>query len=68
MRHLQYVEPPEIAKPLGYATVDVSLPGCAVRLPPAGDDVSCGAAEIGKSIDEKDVCHLLTALKDWVTC
>ena len=31
------------------------------------NDVSCGAAEIGKSIDAKDVCHLLTALKDWVT-
>jgi hypothetical protein len=58
--------PPEIAKPLGYDTVDVSLPGCATPLPPVRDDISCGALQIGKSIDGKDVCHLLEALKNWV--
>ena len=58
--------PPEIAKPLGYETVDVSLPGCATPLPPVRDDISCGALQIGESIDGKAVCHLLEALKNWV--
>lgn len=60
------VEPPEIAKPLGYETVDVLLPGCSTRLPPVRDNGSCGATQIGESIDVKDVCQLLVALKDWV--
>lgn len=60
------VEPPEIAKPLGYETVQVQLPGCPIPLPPVRDDGSCGASEIGKSIDVKDVCRMLVALKDWV--
>ena len=60
------VEPPEIAKPLGYSTVDIRLPGCATPLPPVRDDRRCGAAEIGKGIDAKDVCQLLISLKDWV--
>jgi hypothetical protein len=59
-------DPPEIAKPLGYDTVDVSLPGCATPLPPVRDDINCGALEIGKSIDGRDVCHLLQTLKNWV--
>lgn len=59
-------DPPEIAKPLGYDTVDVSLPGCATPLPPVRDDINCGALEIGKSIDGRDVCHLLQTLKHWV--
>lgn len=61
------VEPPEKAKPLRYETVDVALPACAIPLPPVRYDVSCGAAQIGKSIDAKDVCHLLTALQDSMT-
>ncbi len=57
---------PEIAKPLGYDTVDVPLPACATQLPPVRADRECGASEIGKSIDPKDVCHLLGALRRWV--
>jgi hypothetical protein len=59
-------DPPEIAKPLGYDTVDVPLPGCPTRLPPVRDDPNCGVGEIGKSIDTKDVCHLLGTLENWV--
>jgi hypothetical protein len=59
-------DPPEIAKPLEYYTVDAPLPGCATRLPPVHDGINCGALEIGKSIDVKDVCHLLQTLKQWV--
>src|SRR5262245_22544205 len=57
---------PEIQKPLGYDTVDMSLPGCVTPLPPVRSDIECGATEIGKSIGPKDVCHLLEALKTWV--
>jgi hypothetical protein len=60
------VEPPEIAKPLRYDTVDIILPGCATRLPPIRDNGRCGAGEIGKSIDAKTICQLLGALKNWV--
>ena len=59
-------DPPEVSKPLGYSTVEVPLPGCATRLPPVRDGINCGALEIGKSIDVKDVCHLLQTLKNWV--
>jgi hypothetical protein len=59
-------ELPEIATPLGYDTVRVELSGCNVPLPPVRDSSRCGAAEIGKSIDLKDVCQLLVALKGWV--
>lgn len=58
-------DPPEIGKPLGYDTVDVPLPGCATRLPPVRDDVNWGALTIGKSIDNREVCHLLEALRNW---
>jgi hypothetical protein len=58
-------EPPEIGKPLGYDTVDVPLPGCATRLPPVRDDINCGALTIGKSIDNREVCHLLESLRNW---
>jgi hypothetical protein len=58
--------PPEIAKPLGYGTVRVALPGCATPLPPVREDIGCGALQIGKSIDRRDVCHLLEALRNWV--
>jgi hypothetical protein len=57
---------PDIQKPLGYDTVEVSLPGCVTPLPPVRSDIECGAIEIGKSIDHKDVCHLLEALRTWV--
>jgi hypothetical protein len=57
---------PEIAKPLGYDTVEVPLPGCPTPLPAVRDDVGCGARQIGKDIDGNDVCHLLEALKTWV--
>ena len=57
---------PEIATPLGYETVDVPLPGCAIPLPPVRAGIECDASEIGKSIDPKDVCHLLGALTRWV--
>lgn len=60
------VQPPEIAKPLGYETVDVALASCATPLPPVRDNGQCGATQIGKSIDVNDVCQLLVALKDWV--
>ena len=59
-------DPPEIAKALGYDTVDVPLPGCATRLPPVRDDTNCGALQIGRSIDNREVCHLLEALRNWV--
>ena len=58
-------DPPAMSKPLGYSTVDVPLAGCATRLPPVRDDVNCGALTIGKSIDNRDVCYLLEALKNW---
>jgi hypothetical protein len=58
-------DPPETSKPLGYSTVEVPLPGCATRLPPVRDDVNCGTLTIGKSIDNRDVCHLLEALRKW---
>ena len=58
-------DPPEIGKPLGYDTVDVTLPGCATRLPPVRDDTKCGALQIGRSIDNREVCHLLEALRNW---
>ena len=57
---------PEIQKPLGYDTVALPLSGCLTPLPPVRADIECGAAEIGKSIDPKDVCHLLEALRTWV--
>lgn len=60
------VEPPEIAKPFGYETVDVLLPSCAIPLPPVRALPHCGATEIGKSIDVEVVCQLLVALKRWV--
>ena len=60
------VQPPEIAKPLAYDTVDVILPGCATRRPPIRHNGRCGAGEIGKSIDAENVCQLLGALKNWV--
>ena len=59
-------EPPEIAKPLGYDTVDVFLSGCSTPLPPIRNDSRCGAAQIGKSIDAGVVCQLLVGLKNWV--
>jgi hypothetical protein len=58
-------DPPEIAKPLGYDTVEVPLPGCSTRLPPVRDDINCGALTIGKSIDNREVCHLLESLRNW---
>jgi hypothetical protein len=58
-------DPAEISKPLGYDTVDVPLPGCATRLPPVRGDINCGALTIGKSIDNRDVCQLLEALRNW---
>src|SRR3954468_12778641 len=57
---------PEIATPLGYGTVRVGLPGCSVQLPPVREDSGCGADEIGRTIDNGDVCRLLTSLKQWV--
>ena len=57
---------PEIATPLGYGTVRVTLPGCPTELPPVREDSRCGAVEIGKTIDNRDVCRLLTSLKRWV--
>ena len=59
-------EAPEIATPLGYGTVRVALPNCATELPPVREDGGCGAGEIGKAIDHRDVCRLLTSLKLWV--
>ena len=59
-------EAPEIAAPLGYGTVRVTLPGCPTELPPVREDSGCGAREIGKAIDHRDVCRLLTSLKHWV--
>jgi len=59
-------DPPEISKPLGYATIHVALPGCATPLPPIRDTAECNAFEIGKSIDAADVCDLLEALKKWI--
>jgi hypothetical protein len=59
-------DPPEISKPLGYDTVVVPLPRCATPLPPIRDDISCGALQIGRSIDNRDVCHLLESLRNWV--
>src|SRR6185295_2672831 len=57
---------PEIAKPLGYGTVRVSLTGCPIELPPVREDPGCGADQIGKTILYQDVCRLLTSLKRWV--
>jgi len=59
-------DPPEIAKPLGYDTVDMPLPGCATPLPPVRDEISCGALQIGRSIGNREVCHLLDSLRNWV--
>ena len=55
------VQPPEIAKPLGYDVVEMPLPDCSIPLPPVRDSARCGATEIGKSIEGKDVCRLLVS-------
>ena len=56
---------PAIQKPLDYLTVYVDLPGCAIKLPPVHDLARCSADEIGTRIDAKEVCRLLTGLREW---
>ena len=64
--NFMHTDPPEVSKPLGYATIRVELPGCATPLPPVREAAHCNALEIGKSINASDVCHLLESLKKWV--
>jgi hypothetical protein len=48
-------------------TVAVDWPWCSVRVPPIRDDSShCPFEAVGETIEPKDVCSVLTALRDWV--
>ena len=55
---------PTIQTPLDYVTVQVDLPGCAIKLPPVHDVARCSPDAIGPRIQASEVCRLLSGLRD----
>jgi len=57
---------PKVHEPDPKGTTRIALRNCTVQLPPVVDRDGKAEANIGKYVDESDLCKAVTALKKWI--